>query len=105
LSLHRNQRGKRLACPLFFDFRHRRLTKERTWRRLTVAEMLEIQPPDVAVGYRVQSGKDQWLFYRSLAPAANRTLLGQNTAAEFFAGRFLPTGEVDEFVEIETIEE
>ena len=90
-----------MACPLFFDLRPRRLTKERTWRRLTVAQQLEIQSADVATGFRIQSGKDQWLVYRSLAPPGNRTLLGQNISSEFYAGRFLRTGEVDEFIEIE----
>ncbi len=55
-----------------------------------------------AVGYRAQCGRDQWLIYRSLAPKANRTLLGQNTSSEFLVARFLaPEGEIDELVEIE----
>jgi hypothetical protein len=67
-----------------------------------VAESLVIQPADVAVGYRVQCGKDQWLFYRSQAPRANRTLLGQNTSSEFFAARFVAkTGGVEDLVEIQ----
>ena len=50
---------------------------------------LEIVPDDVAVGYRAQSGDDQWLIYRSLGTPGNRTLLGHNIAGEFCAGRFL----------------
>lgn len=102
LTLTRQHRGRRFCCPLFLDFKPRRLAKERTWRQLTVAEMLDVLSPDVAVGYRLQSGKDQWLVYRSLGPAANRTLLGYNISSEFCAGRFLRTGEVDELIEIET---
>jgi hypothetical protein len=63
---------------------------------------LEIQPTEVAVGYRIQCAKMQWLVYQSLAPRANRTLLGHNLASEYLVGRFLATsGEVDELLEIE----
>jgi len=67
-----------------------------------VAQSLEIQPHDVAVGYRAQCGKDQWLIYRSLVEPANRTLLGQNLSSECLVARFLaPEGEIDELLEIE----
>jgi hypothetical protein len=65
---------------------------------------LEVQPKDVAVAFRAQSGKDQWFIYRSLLASASRTALGQHLSSEFIAGRFLDTGEVDEFIEIETDE-
>ena len=91
-----------MCCPLMFDFKPRRIGKERTWRQLAVAETLEELPRDVAVGYRIQSGRDQWLVYRSLAPAANRTVLGQNLSSEFCAGRFHKSGQVAEWIEIET---
>ena len=86
-----------------FDLDRKRAKKVRTWRQLTVGEGMEVVPPDVAVGYRAQSGDDQWLIYRSLAPAGNRTLLGQNISAEFCAGRFLTTGKFKEWVEIEAV--
>jgi len=95
LTLVQEAEGPRLCCPLLIDLKPRRSKKERTWRQLTVVESLEIVAHDVAVGFRIQSGKD-------LTPAANRTLLGQNLSSEFCAGRFLRTGEVDEFIEIET---
>ena len=50
--------------------------------------MLQVVPRDVAVGFRAQSGDDQWLVYRSLGPAGNRAVLGQNISSEFYAGRF-----------------
>ncbi len=56
---------------------------------------------EVAVGYRVQVGKQQWLFYRSLAKAANRSLLGQNLSSEFFVARFDSQGDAQELIEIE----
>lgn len=102
LELVHEARGRALACPLLLDLRPRRSATQVTWRQLTVAQALEIQPPDVAVGYRAQCGDQQWLFYRSLAPRANRTVLGQNTASEFLAARFLaPQGTVEELVQVE----
>jgi hypothetical protein len=102
LRLTMKREGRAMLAPLFFDLSQRRFRKPRTWRRLTVAERLAIQPPDVAVGYRVQVGSEQWLFYRSLAPSANRTVLGQNYANEFIAGRFTTKGTVEELVSIST---
>jgi hypothetical protein len=91
----------RLYAPLFFDLASRRWVEKRTWRRLTVAERLEIQPREVAVGYRVQLGRKQWLIYRSLAPSGNRTVLGQNLSEEFVVGRFDTDGSLAELIEIE----
>jgi hypothetical protein len=104
LTLSQEATGRALFCPLLIDLDRRRAKKERTWRQLTVAEALEIVPRDVAVGFRGQSGRDQWLFYRSLAPAGNRTVLGQNIAGEFCAGRFPKSGKLDEWIEIEAVE-
>ena len=93
--------GRNLCNPVMLDFKARRFTKQRTWRQLTVASHLQIVGPDVAVGYRFQSGKQQWIVYRSLDQAANRSLIGQNYSSESFIGRFLPTGEVEEYWEVE----
>jgi hypothetical protein len=101
LQLCQRGSGEGLACPLFLDLLPRRLKKQRTWRQLTVAELLEICTRDTAVAYRVQCDAAQWVFYRSLAPAANRTFLGQNVASEFFAARFHRDGEVEELLEID----
>ena len=102
LQLAQERPGRQMACPLLLDLDPSRFGKQCTWRQLTVASALEIQPPDVAVGYRAQCHKDQWLFYRSLGPSANRTLLGVNTSEECFVGRFLaPSGEVEEMLQVE----
>ncbi|MCA9261929.1 MAG: hypothetical protein KDA61_22080, partial [Planctomycetales bacterium] len=94
--------GNGVACPLFWDFQPQRSLLQLTWRQLTVAQALEIQPSHVAAGYRVQCGQQQWVFYRSLAPRRNRTLLGQNISSEFFAARFYgTTGEAETLIEIE----
>jgi hypothetical protein len=100
LALTMTAAGRALFAPLFLDLAKRRFKKPRTWRRLTVAERLVIQPADIAVGYRVQVGAEQWLFYRSLAKAANRTVLGQNLASEFVAARFTTKGLAEELVSI-----
>lgn len=102
LQLVEERRAKNLSCPLFIDLSTKRLTKPCTWRQLTVAQTLEIQSPDVAVGYRVQCGKKQWLVYRSQGPVANRTVLGYNLSIEGMIGRFIaPEGEVQELVQVE----
>ena len=101
LELAQTSRGARLSCPLWIDLNSRRTAKPRTWRQLTVAATLEVAPSDVAVGYRVQLGDLQWLAYRSLAAPANRTVLGQNTAAELMIGRFFRTGEFDELLAVD----
>ena len=100
--LEQEREGKNISCPLLIDLKKSRTAKPCTWRQLTVAQSLEIQPHDVAVGYRAQCGKQQWLYYRSLAEQANRTVLGQNLSLECLVARFLaPEGEIDELLEIE----
>ena len=102
LQLEQQRKGKNMACPLLIDFKKLRAKKPCTWRQLTIAQSLEVQSNDVAVGYRAQCGKDQWLIYRSLVEPANRTLLGQNLSNECLVARFLaPEGEIDELLEIE----
>lgn len=101
LELRQSTSGRRLLAPLFFDLDARRLARPLTWRQLTVGQSLAVQPPEVAVGYRVAVGKRQWLIYRSLAEKANRTLLGCNLSTETLVGRFARTGEVEPLVEIE----
>ena len=54
-----------------------------------------------AVGYRVQVGPEQWLMYRSLTAAANRTLIGQNLSSEFLFAGLNTDGEASSLVEIE----
>lgn len=106
LVLTRQWEGRTAVSPLWIDFSAKRFDKQRTWRQLTVAESLQSVSADVAVGYRAQSGKDQWVFYRSLDNAGNRTFLGQNYSSEQVVGRFDPeTGTLDEFYEIEADDE
>jgi hypothetical protein len=101
LQLELEATGSAMFAPLFIDLNPRRFGKAITWRQLTVAESLQIQPPDVAAAYRVQCGKKQWLLYRSLASRGNRTVLGHNLCSEFLCARFERRGEVTALVEIE----
>jgi hypothetical protein len=103
LTLTQEATGQALCSSVFFDLDPKRSCKERTWRQLTVAEWMDVMPRDVAVGFRAQSGRAQFLFYRSLAPAGNRTVLGHNIAGEFTAGRFRASGKYDEWIEIEAV--
>ena len=101
LELQQSFHGQRLLAPLLIDLDPQRTGKPITWRRLTIAQNLEALRADVATGYRVQIAKQQWLIYRSLAPVANRTLLGQNFISEFVVARFSKSGETEELIEIE----
>jgi hypothetical protein len=105
LNLRQSNAGTSLVAPLFFDLSHKRFAGQRTWRQLTVAEDRKVQPPDRAVGYRVQTGDKQWIIYRSLTARGNRSLLSHNLSSEFLVARFDPaaTGAslADSLVEIE----
>jgi len=101
LELRQSAVGTSLYAPLVLDLDRRRRQREITWRQLSVAENRELLPTDVAVGYRLQIGKAQWLFYRSLSAPGVRTVLGQNFGSEFYAGRFRRSGKVEMLVEIE----
>jgi hypothetical protein len=101
LELEQVTAGQALFCPLFVDLAPSRLKKEVTWRQLTVAAARTIVPPEDAVGYRVQVGKQQWLLYRSLSDPAIRTVLGQNLMHDLYVARFHGEDKVDSLIEIE----
>lgn len=101
LVLRQAAQGRNLYAPLWLDLSSSRLRRDCTWRRLTVGENLATQPRDVAVGYRAQIGKDQWLIYRTLAAKGNRTVLGQNYSSDFVCCRFLRSGTTEDILEIE----
>ncbi len=77
-----------LYSPLLIPMRNLRDSTTYTWRQLTVAEELAIQPKHVAGAYRVQIDRDQWVFYRSLTPCTRRTVMGLHLNTEFYTGRF-----------------
>ncbi len=99
---HATSGQRRLFSPVLISLCNRHAKKPFTWRRLTVGEDLRIVGSDEAAAYRVQSGKDQFLFYRTLAPPLRRTALGLHTLAEFYAARFTAAnGDVDTLIEVE----
>lgn len=101
LVLSQEGSGGRLYAPLWLDCDPQRIGRPLTWRQLTVADTRLILPPHQAVGYRVQSGLEQWLVYRALDVARNRTLLGCNVSCEFLLGRVKKSGEVARTLEIQ----
>ena len=101
-SLRIEQTGHtRLFVPLFIDLSPKRAGKKLTWRRLSIGENRRNLSPDVAVGYRVQIGREQWLIYRSLDRPTPRTVLGQNLLCEFHVSRFLPSGDAESLIEVQ----
>jgi len=101
LTLEQAALGHNLFAPLWIDFNAERLRRPLTWRRLTVGENLAVVPRDVAAGYRIQSGDEQWLIYRSLDRIGNRSVLGVNTVSSFVCLRFFTSGKTQEIVAIE----
>jgi hypothetical protein len=101
LTLAQAGDGENLLAGLFIDVDPTRIRKPLTWRQLTVAADREIVAADVAVGYRVRIGQQQWLIYRSLAAPDIRTVLGKNLMHELFVGRFLRQGGTETLLEIE----
>ncbi|MCA9102728.1 MAG: hypothetical protein KDA63_16325 [Planctomycetales bacterium] len=93
--------GRTMFTPLLLDLDSRRGFTASTWRQLTVAQDLKIQPASVAVGYRSQIGKKNWLVYRSLAQPAPRTVLGQHLGTEFLFARFGRDGKLKQLIEVE----
>jgi len=101
LSIVQETLGRRLYAPLWLDFDSARVGQPLTWRQLTVADTRILLPPHQAAGFRVQSGLEQWLLYRTLDAARNRTLLGCNVSCEFLLGRVRPDGTVRRTLEIQ----
>jgi hypothetical protein len=93
--------ARAMFAATFIDLAPRRSRRPATWRTLTVAENRRIVARDRAVGYRVQVGARQWLFYRSLGTRGSRTVLGHHLVTEFLAARFKPNGQVEPIMEIE----
>ena len=101
LRLAQQSAGRRLYAPLWLDCTPARIGQPLTWRQLTVADTRQNLGPYQATGFRVQSGLEQWLLYRSLDAPRNRTLLGCNVACEFLLGHLKPRGTVVRTLEIQ----
>ncbi|MEW4455880.1 hypothetical protein AB1L30_24640 [Bremerella sp. JC817] len=101
LTLRQNGSGVAMVAPLFFDLAKKSQGKPLTWRQLTVAEKLVIQPRDRAVAYRVETGSGHWCFYRSMTSKASRTFLGVNLISESLVARFDENGDIEKLLEVE----
>lgn len=101
ITLRQANYGKTLYAPLMLIADPKASLKPRTWRQLTVAEKLNIVQDDVARAFRVRVGDQQWVIYKSFAEPGNRTFLGQNHHCDFFMGRFLEDGNVEELISLE----
>ena len=80
LTLRQSHVGRHLFAPLFIDLKPRRSVRAHTWRSLTVAKNRETQSQESAVGYRVRSGDDQWLFFRSFGEPVPYSVLSKHLA-------------------------
>jgi hypothetical protein len=101
ICIQHQSESQNLYAPLALAIRREHLNVPLTWRSLTVAENLQLVSPDVAVGYRLQLDRAQWLFYRSLGTSVPRSFLGCHTAADFCACAFdYKTGNTDSLIEV-----
>jgi len=101
LRLSQETAGPRLYAPLWLDCDPDRIGRPLTWRQLTVADTRIILPAWQAAGFRIQSGLEQWLVYRSLDAARNRSLLGCNVSCDFLIGRVKARGAIKRMLEIQ----
>lgn len=101
LQLAQSVEGRGLYAPLFFDLNPKRSQTKRTWRQLTVGENLNPVSRDVACAYRIQINQQQWVFYRKISSAGNRTFMGENFSGEFVFNRFEKSGTVTQLIEIQ----
>ena len=102
LQLSQQHQATGLHAAVWFDLDPRRCIQPRTWRQLTVAKDLTVQPGDRAVAYRVRSGDEQWLLYRRVDPAMNcYSALGRHFNCELFFGKLDPNHTLRELAKID----
>lgn len=102
LILRQQAHGTAVFAPLVIDWSPDRRRARAIWRRLTVAEDGRILGPETASGFRLQIGRHQWLYYRSLkAGETGRTVLGHHTLHETVIGEFTAQGTVEPLVMVE----
>ncbi len=101
LTFVQTGRGRAMFAGIVFDMNSKRAKRPRTWRKLTVAENLQIVSDDTAVARRFQIDDEQWVVYRNLSHVGNRTFIGQNVFCDFCFERFRKDGSIKMLVEIE----
>ncbi|MEQ1905086.1 MAG: hypothetical protein ABL888_12935, partial [Pirellulaceae bacterium] len=101
LTFVQTGRGRALFAGIVFDTNPKRSKRPRTWRKLTVAENLQIVADDIAVARRFQIDDEQWVVYRNLSHVGNRSFIGQNVFCDFCFERIRKNGSMKMLVEIE----
>jgi hypothetical protein len=92
-----------VTVPLVLDWHPQRSKTPADWTRLTVAENRRNVSSGEAAGFRLRTGKRQWLIYRSLAqPAVSRTVLGMHSRDETVYGRVLSDGVIEHMLLVES---
>ena len=101
ITLTQSTMGETLYAPVFAQLDPFQSVKPRTWRKLTVADKLEIVGDDVARAWRIRIGDRQWVIYKSFSGIGNRTFLGQNHTCDLLIGRFQKDGNVEDLLILE----
>jgi hypothetical protein len=106
IHLKMSANAQAIYSPLALPLKNLNRPTSFTWRQLTIAEDLQIQPREKAEAYRLQINRDQWVFYRSLTPCIRRTVMGLHLNTEFYTGRFCAQdGQFESMVEVNPDEE
>lgn len=91
-----------LYAPVMIDWHPDRQSDPCDWTRLTVTESRAIVTPNIAAGFRIRTGLQQLLIYRSLQETEiPRAVLGHHTANETVVARFSNGGQVNPIVLVE----
>ncbi len=100
------RRGSVLLAALVFDLNSRRVARPCTWRPLTVGENREPVGEDVAVGRKLQLGREQYVFYASTSQRpAIRTILSRCLLSDFMIGKFTAARGVETILDVEIVDD
>ena len=102
VRLERHGTGRGLYSAGVIDWQPERTRAPVDWRTLTVSEDGVQLGRDMAAGFRIRLGDEQWLVYRQIhRSAVARCLLGYHTYYESVVGRVLPKGEIKTLLQIQ----
>lgn len=106
LELTTTRQGGVLLASLVFDLNSRRVARPCTWRPLTVGENREPVGEDVAVGRKLQLGREQYVFYASTSQRpAIRTILSRCLLSDFMIGKFTASRGVEPILDVEIVDD
>jgi hypothetical protein len=102
LNFSTTNKGTGWYNPVLFDWSPARRTAPAEWKALTVAEDRTAVKPGVASGYRLKTGAQQWLMYRSLVRTDEpRSVLGHQTRYETVIGSVETNGDITPLMLVE----